>query len=94
MDRRFPKTIDMTPEGEFRSPMATPAISWPARVGLVALGVSLVTGLVASLALLAYLALLLLPIAIGAGLVAYLALRLQFRRGRRASSEKRFVFRP
>jgi hypothetical protein len=51
------------------------------RVGLVALGVSFVAGLVASAALLIYLVLILIPVAIVAGAVAYVALRLQLWRG-------------
>jgi hypothetical protein len=83
MNTRQPPLLDMTPQGEFRTPGFR--LSWPMRIGLVALGVSFVAGLVASAALLIYLALILIPVAIVAGLVAYLALRLQLWRvgGRR-----------
>jgi len=65
----------MTPQGEFRAPAFR--LSWPMRIGLVALGVSFVAGIVASFALLIYLALILIPVALAAGAVAYVAIRLQ-----------------
>ncbi len=83
MISRQPPLLDMTPQGEFRAPGFR--LSWPMRIGLVALGVSFVAGLVAASALLIYLALILIPVAIVAGAVAYVALRLQLWRvgGRR-----------
>ena len=75
METRRPPLLDMTPQGEFRTPGFR--LSWPMRVGLLALGVSLAAGLAASAALLIYLALILIPVAIVAGAVAYVALRLQ-----------------
>jgi predicted branched-subunit amino acid permease len=88
MQFRQPPLLDMTPQGEFRTPGFR--LGWPMRVGLVAMGVSLVAGVVAMGALLIYLALILIPVAIVAGAVAYVALRLQVRR---AGSGKA-VFRP
>jgi hypothetical protein len=74
----------MTPQGEFRTPGFR--LSWPMRIGLVALGISVVAGLVASAALLIYLVLILIPVAIVAAIIAYAALRLQlWRTGHRAS---------
>lgn len=60
-------------------------MSWPMRIGLSALCISVICGIVAGAALLIYLALILIPVAIVAGLIAYLALRLQIWRlsGRR-----------
>ncbi len=89
MEQRHPPLLDMTPQGEFRT-TAGFRLSWPMRIGLVALGVSVVAGLVASAALLIYLALILIPVAIVAAAVAYIALRLQIWRGGRNS---RFGFR-
>jgi hypothetical protein len=75
MQTRRPPLLDMTPQGEFRTPGFR--LSWPMRVGLVALGISVVAGLVAGAALLIYLALILIPVAIVAAAIAYIALRLQ-----------------
>jgi hypothetical protein len=66
-----PPTLDMTPDGDFR---AAPArLGWRMRVFLVAFGVSLVTGLIAVVVLSLYLALLLIPVAIGLTAFAYVA---------------------
>jgi hypothetical protein len=75
MPQRHPPLLDMTPQGEFRAPGFR--LSWPMRIGLVALGISVVAGLVASAALLIYLVLILIPVAIVAAVIAYIALRLQ-----------------
>ena len=80
MNTRQPPLLDMTPQGEFRAPAFR--LSWPMRIGLVALGVSFVAGVVASFALLIYLALILIPVALAAGVVAYVAIRLQLWRSR------------
>ena len=80
MNTRQPPLLDMTAQGEFRTPAFR--LSWPMRVGLVALGVSFVAGIVASFALLIYLALLLIPVMLAAGAVAYVAIRVQLWRHR------------
>ncbi len=69
----------MTSQGEFRAPAFR--LNWPLRVGLVALGVSFVAGVVATFAIVISLALVLIPAALAAGLVAYVAIRLQVWRG-------------
>ena len=88
MQTRRPPLLDMTPQGEFRTPGFR--LGWPMRSGLVALGISVVAGLVASAALLIYLALILIPVAIVAAAIAYVALRLQIWRagGRMSGSVK------
>ncbi len=75
MNTRQPPLLDMTPEGEFRAPAFR--LSWPMRIGLVALGVSFVAGIVATFALLVSLVLFIIPVALAAGVVAYVAVRLQ-----------------
>jgi hypothetical protein len=66
-----PPILDMTPDGAFR---AAPArLGWGMRVFLVALGVSVVTGLIAVVVLLLYVAVLLIPIALGLAAFAYLS---------------------
>jgi len=73
MQENPPPTLDMTPDGEFR---AAPArLGWGMRVFLVAFSVSLVTGLIAVVVLSLYVALLLIPLAIGLTACAYVAQR-------------------
>lgn len=76
-----PPTLDMMPDGQFRA--APPRLGWPARVFLVALGVSFVAGIVASVALLIYVALLLVPVALALAAYGYFSMRVQaWRAGR------------
>ena len=75
MNTRQPPLLDMTPQGEFRAPAFR--LSWPMRVGLAALAVSFVAGVVATFALVISLVLFLVPVALAAGAVAYLGFRLQ-----------------
>ncbi len=78
MRERVPQTIDMTPSGEF---VAAPTRSlWPLRIGVGAALVAAVAGVLAVAALFLWIASLLLPIALIAGAVAYVAFRLQPRR--------------
>ena len=85
-DRRWrpgPPILDMTPEGGFREPAAAPK-GWLdralARVGGVALLLAVATGGLVVVALAFVLLGLLLPIAIGAGLVAFVTLWWRLRR--------------
>ncbi len=80
----------MTPQGEFRAPAFR--LNWPMRVGLIALGVSFVAGVVATFALVISLVLVLVPAALAAAAVAYLAIRLQLWRsgGGRQVAVRRF----
>jgi hypothetical protein len=87
MTSRQPPLLDMTPQGEFRTPSFR--LSWPMRIGLVAFGISVFAGLVASAALLVYLAVILVPVAIVAAMIAYAALRLQLWRGRVSTIKRR-----
>ena len=86
-DRRWrpgPPILDMTPEGGFREP--APSRSWLdralARVGGVALLLALATGGLVVVALAFVLLGLLLPVAIAAGLVAFVTLWWRLRRFR------------
>ena len=71
----------MPPQGEFRAPAFR--LSWPMRIGLGALAVSFVAGAFATFALLVSLVLFAVPVALLAGVVAFLAIRLQMGRGGR-----------
>ncbi len=73
-----PPPIEMTLDGKFREPPVTPITT---RIGRAALIVAVLAtaGAMALLAL--WFALAMIPIAIGAGLIAYFALRFQNWRG-------------
>jgi hypothetical protein len=90
---RQPPQIEMTPDGRFRDP---PAVPLATRIARTAVAVAAVTGVFALLVLMLWFALALIPIALGAGLVAWAAIRFQLWRMRRAaaSSSARSVWRP
>ncbi len=72
---RYNRTIDLTPAGEFLPRPAT--LSWPARVGIVATLIAMAAGVAAVAAIFLWIASLLLPVALIAAAVAYMAYRLQ-----------------
>ncbi|HUC19833.1 MAG TPA: hypothetical protein VMA37_19310 [Acetobacteraceae bacterium] len=72
MVHRQPPLLDLTPDGEFRQPVRPP---WVARVAAWALVVAVIAGGLAAAAVAFWLALTLIPIAIVAGLIAYVAFR-------------------
>lgn len=90
------KVLDMTLEGDFVAPPgARPAAPVAERVMAVAVLVAVLAGALALAALLLYLALALIPVVVGAGLIAYGAFRWQLWRARRASlGGQRDLFRP
>ncbi|MGC8468678.1 MAG: hypothetical protein ACP5NI_02120 [Acetobacteraceae bacterium] len=69
--------LDLTPDGEFRTP---PAPSWSTRLLRAAILVAVVAGGLALAALALWFALLLIPVAIVAGLIAWAMLRFGGRR--------------
>lgn len=77
------RTIDMTPDGQFRAPPPTPwatkLLRWAIVVGVVAAALSL-AGLVL------WFALMLIPVVLAAALVAYGALRWRMWKARQARS--------
>src|SRR6478609_2416299 len=81
-----PPILDMTPDGEFRDPLPPPRGGFDRALGKVG-GVALLLTLAAAGLLLVALAVLfvglLLPVAIGAGLVAFVSLWWRMRRLRR-----------
>lgn len=86
-DRRWrsgPPILDMTPEGGFREPAPPPPKGWLdrllAQVGGVALLLAVAAGGLVVVALAFVLLGLLLPVAIGAGLVAFVTLWWRLRR--------------
>jgi uncharacterized RDD family membrane protein YckC len=71
-NRQGGPTLDMTPEGEFRTP---PKPSWAQRVLAGAIVVAVLSTMLVIAALALWFALFLIPVALGAALVAYLAYR-------------------
>jgi hypothetical protein len=88
MSDRLPPELDMLPDGSFRPrqpPIAARIFRWAVVIALLAAAL-----VVAALAL--WFALLLIPVAIGAGLIAWLAFRYQLWRAGR-SLDSRNVWR-
>ena len=74
MPDRYRVELDLRPDGSFREPAKPPLA---ARIFFWAILVATVTGAVVIAALALWFALALIPLAIGAALVAYLAFRFQ-----------------
>lgn len=79
--------IDMTPDGDFVAP---PTPSLTERIGRWAVVIALLAGGLAAAALALWFALALIPVAIGAALVAWVAFRFQMWRIRRSLPRDRF----
>jgi hypothetical protein len=89
MSDRIPPELDMLPDGTFRPtqpPIAVRVFRWAAIIALLAGGLAL-----AALAL--WFALILIPVVIGAGLIAWLAYRYQIWRTGRGPGNRN-VWRP
>jgi len=85
---RVPQTIDMTPDGEFVTPHVPPAPGpglWAVRLGLGAAVVAAIAGALAVAALVLWVASVMIPVALVAGVVAYAAFRFQVWRAQRSS---------
>ncbi len=80
MRDRVPQILDMTPQGAFVAPART--ATWPLKLGLGAALVAAVTGGLALAAVFLWVASVLVPVALVAGLVAYVAFRFQMWRVR------------
>jgi len=90
MSDRVPPELDMLADGSFRTPPRTPILTqifiWAAVTALIAGGLAL-----AVFAL--WIALFLVPVALLAGVIAWLALRFQLWRARSSVSGQRDVWR-
>lgn len=75
------RTIDMTPDGQFRAPPPTP---WATKLLRWAIVIAVGAGALALAGLVLWFALMLIPIAIAAALVAYGALRWRMWKSRQA----------
>jgi hypothetical protein len=85
MTEQTPRIIDMTPEGDFVSPQprTRPPGGFAVTLGLSAAIVAAIAGAVVVAALLLWVASIMIPIALVAGVVAYAAFRFQMWRVRR-----------
>lgn len=83
-DERHPPVLDMTPEGEFREPPKPGRLDRIlARTGGIALLVVLATGGLVLAAVAVFFAAILLPVVVGAGVIAFVSLWWRARRLRR-----------
>jgi hypothetical protein len=82
--------LDMTPDGRFRGPPTTPLATRIARTALV---IAILSGVMAVLILALWFALALIPVAIGAALIAWAAFRFRLWQMRRASRGRRDLLR-
>jgi hypothetical protein len=85
MTEQMPRIIDMTPDGDFVSPRPErrPAGSFAVALGLSAAIVATIAVAVAVAALVLWVASIMIPVALVAGVVAYAAFRFQMWRTRR-----------
>jgi hypothetical protein len=79
MTKRPPIELDMTLDGQFRSPppRAESGTPWLARLGLGAIVLAVIGGLLAGVALVVWLIWILLPVALLAAAIAWIAFRIQ-----------------
>jgi len=91
--------IDMTPDGKFRDPPRPPQVPVATRIALWAIVVTVVGAALLIAALAAWIAFLLIPVVVVAGVIAYLAFRFQLWRARASFGRQRprsspDIFRP
>jgi hypothetical protein len=91
MPRYQPPQLDMLPDGSFRQPPRTPVVT---RIFVWAAIIAAIAGALSVAAFALWIALILLPVAIAAGVIAWLAMRFQLWRARRDSAGRREVWRP
>jgi hypothetical protein len=91
MGYRIPPHIDMTVDGRF---ISTRRPNWPARIAGAAILVAVVAAALAVASLAIWLLAMLLPIAIVAAAVAWLAYKFQAWRGSGITRDQRHIYRP
>jgi hypothetical protein len=91
MNRRPPPELDMTVDGEFVSPPKVPISS---RILLWAIVIAIVAGALSLAALALWVALLILPVALGAAGVAWVVFRYRVWRAQQVVAGQRGVWRP
>lgn len=91
INRRPPPELDMTVDGEFVSPPKVPISS---RILLWAIVIAIVAGALSLAALALWVALLILPVALGAAGVAWVVFRYRVWRAQQVVAGQRGVWRP
>ncbi|HEY1935500.1 MAG TPA: hypothetical protein VGG99_26120 [Acetobacteraceae bacterium] len=86
MSDRYPPQLDMLPDGSFRPPSRPPILT---RIFLWAAVVAVIAGGLAAAAFALWLALFLVPVALLAGVIAWLAFRFQLWRARSGAGQRR-----
>ena len=84
------RVLDMTPDGQFRGPPPTP---WATKVLRVAIAVAVIAAGFAVAAFALWFALMLIPVVIGAALIAYGAFRWRVWKARRGAGGQGGVWR-
>jgi hypothetical protein len=91
MKQRRPPELEMTIDGEFVSPPAAPVAS---RIFAWAVVIAVIAGALSVAAFALWIALLILPVAVGAAVVAWAMFRYRIWRGRQAMGGQRNIWRP
>jgi hypothetical protein len=91
MKRDRPPELDMTLEGEFVSPRKPPVST---RIMIWAIVIALIAGGLSLAALALWLALIILPVALGAAIVAWAMFRYRMWRAQRSLGGQRNLWRP
>jgi hypothetical protein len=91
MNQRRPPELDMTIDGEFVSPPTPPVAT---RILMWAVIVAVIAGALSLAAFALWLALLILPVALGAAVIAWAMFRYRVWRAQRAMGSQRNVWRP
>jgi len=85
MSDRYPPQLEMQPDGSFRQPVRPPILT---RIFLWAMVIAGVAGALAVAAFALWLLLILVPVALLAGVIAWLAFRLQLWRARNTAMQQ------
>jgi hypothetical protein len=91
MNQRRPPELDMTLNGEFVSPPRPPVST---RIMMWAVVVAVLAGALSVAALALWIALIILPVAVGAGVVAWAMFRYRVWKVQRSMAGQRGVWRP
>ncbi len=91
MNKRSPPELDMTINGEFVSPPVAPIAS---RILMWAVAVAVIAGALCFAAFALWVALIILPVAVGAAVVAWAMFRYRIWRMQRSMAGQRSVWRP
>jgi hypothetical protein len=91
MKQRRPPELEMTIDGEFVSPRKAPIAS---RIVVWAVVVAVIAGALSLAAFALWIALLILPVAVGAALVAWAMVRYRIWRTQREMGSRRTIWRP